>query len=181
MPVAPEIEYRIEIPEKVSAKYDNGKLTIKGPKGEISRVFMDDNVRMELDGKVIRIYVKLPKKRDAAIAGTWNAHVRNMINGVENEYTYKLKVVYAHFPMKINVKGKEIVIENFLGEKRPRKALIYGNVKVEVKNDIILVHGPNIEDVGQTAANIERATRIKDYDPRVFQDGIYIINKGEEE
>ncbi|MGC9122507.1 MAG: 50S ribosomal protein L6 [Thermoplasmata archaeon] len=181
MPVAPEIEYKIEIPEKVTAKYENGILTIKGPRGEISRTFLDDKVKMELNGKIIRIYIPLPKKSESAIAGTWNAHVKNMIKGVMDGFTYKLKVVYAHFPMKISVKGKEVIIENFLGEKKPRKAEIFGNVKVEVKGDIVTVSGVNIEEVGQTAANIERATRIKDYDPRVFQDGIYIINKGDEE
>jgi LSU ribosomal protein L6P len=108
------------------------------------------------------------------------AHVRYMVKGVTEGYVYKLKIVYAHFPMKVNIKNNEVIIDNFLGEKTPRRAEIFGNVKVEIKNDIVTVTGINIEEVGQTAANIERGTKIKDYDHRVFQDGIYIISKGDE-
>jgi len=180
MPVTESIEFKIELPQGVSAGFENGLLTIKGPNGEVKRTFLDDRVKMRLNGRIVEISVFLPDKKDSALAGTWRAHVRNMIRGVTEGYIYKLKIVYAHFPMKVNIKNKEVIIENFLGEKMPRKAEIFGNVKVEVKNDIVTVSGINIEEVGQTAANIERATKIKNYDPRVFQDGIYIISKGDE-
>jgi len=180
MPVSETIELKMELPKGVSARYENGVLTIKGPKGEISRTFIDDRVKMQLNGNSIIINVSLPDRKDSALAGTWKAHVRNMVKGVTEGYVYKLKIVYAHFPMKVNIKNNEVIIENFLGEKTPRRAEIFGNVKVEIKNDIVTVTGINIEEVGQTAANIERATKIKDYDPRVFQDGIYIISKGDE-
>ena len=73
--------------------------------------------------------------------------------------------------------GSEVQISNFLGEKRPRRAKIVGSTQVEIKGDVLLVNGPDIEAVGQTAANVEQATKIKNYDPRVFQDGIYIVEK----
>jgi large subunit ribosomal protein L6 len=88
-----------------------------------------------------------------------------------------MKIVYAHFPIKTAIKGDTFVVENFLGEKCPRKTKILGDTKVTVKGDQVLLNGPNVEDVGQTAANIERATKIKGFDPRVFQDGIYIVEK----
>ncbi|MGC8598760.1 MAG: 50S ribosomal protein L6 [Thermoplasmata archaeon] len=179
MVVSENLVYRIDAPEGVSFHLENGRLRVKGPKGEIEREFLDDRVRMRQEGNSIVIECELPRRRELALAGTWNAHVRNMVKGVREGYEYRLKIVYAHFPIKVSIKGKEILIENFLGEKRPRRAEIFGNCKVEVKNDIVTVTGINIEEVGQTAANIERATRIKDYDPRVFQDGIYIISKGD--
>ena len=101
-----------------------------------------------------------------------------MIKGVTDGFVYQMKVVYSHFPMKVSVKGNELVIENFLGEKHPRKAKLYGDVKVNVKGDTVTVEGINREEVGQTAANIEHATRVKNRDIRVFQDGIYIVSKG---
>ncbi len=180
MPVSELINIKIDVPESVNVRYENGILEVSGPKGKIFREFKDDKVRMDIENRTISIRCDLPKRKDAALAGTWEAHVKNMIKGVTEGFTYKLKIVYAHFPMKVSVKGKEILIENFMGEKSPRKAYIKGDVKVEVKGDTVTVTGINIEDVGQTAANIERATRIKDYDPRVFQDGIYIVSKGEE-
>lgn len=179
MVVSENLSYKIDAPQGVSFTFKDGILTVKGPRGELKREFIDDRVHMRQDGNTIYIECELPRKREVALAGTWNAHVRNMLKGVTEGYEYRLKIVYAHFPIKVNVKGKEVLIENFLGEKRPRRAEIFGNCKVEVKNDTVIVTGINIEEVGQTAANIERATRIKDYDPRVFQDGIYIVSKGD--
>ncbi len=177
MPVAPEVEYVVPIPDGVSASLDGFKLTIKGPKGTLQREFKHEKVKMSLDEKGVRIYCALPKKKDAALAGTWRAHVKNMIRGVTEGFRYELKIVYAHFPMKVSVRGRKVVIENFLGEKTPRYADIYGDVKVTVKGNTVIVEGINVEECGQTAANIERATRIKGRDPRVFQDGIYIVSK----
>jgi large subunit ribosomal protein L6 len=101
-----------------------------------------------------------------------------MIEGATKGYTYRLKVVFSHFPMKVGVKGSEVIIENFLGEKYPRRATIRGRSKVEVKGDQVLVTGPDLEEVSQTAANVEQATIIRNKDPRVFQVGIYIVSKG---
>ena len=101
-----------------------------------------------------------------------------MIIGVTNGFEYKMKIVYSHFPVKTTVKGDMFVIENFLGEKHPRRADILGDTKIKVKGDEVILTGHNKENVGQTAANIEQVTKIKGYDPRVFQDGIYIVQKG---
>ncbi len=105
--------------------------------------------------------------------GTIEAHVNNMIKGVTEGYTVKLKIVYMHFPFTLKTSGKEISINNFLGEKTPRKTKIVGDCKVEVKGDEITITGINKDDVGQTAANLERATWVRARDRRVFQDGIF--------
>ncbi|RJS73981.1 50S ribosomal protein L6, partial [Candidatus Bathyarchaeota archaeon] len=83
----------------------------------------------------------------------------------------------AHFPISVRVKDGYVVIENFLGERSPRYAKIVGDVKISVEQDDVVVKGIDIEKVGQTAANIENATRIKGKDPRVFLDGIYVYQK----
>ena len=101
-----------------------------------------------------------------------------MIKGVKNGFEYRMKIVYSHFPMKTTVRKDGLYIENFLGESSPRKAKIIGSTKVQVSGDEVILTGNNKEDTGQTAANIELATNIKGYDPRVFQDGIYIVSKG---
>ena len=77
----------------------------------------------------------------------------------------------------MEVKGKEMLIKNFLGEKQPRKAKIPGQTKVEVKGQEVTVTGLSKEDVGQTIANIRSATRIRNRDSRVFQDGFYIVEQ----
>ena len=70
-----------------------------------------------------------------------------------------------------------VVIDNFLGEKAPRQTEIHGDTEVAVDGEELTLSGPNIEDVGQTAADIEQLTRVSGKDTRVFQDGVYITKK----
>ena len=118
------------------------------------------------------------RKKEKALIGTWNAHLNNMVKGVDKGFLYEMKIIFAHFPMKVAVKGNVVTIDNFLGEKATRSSTIVGDVKVNVKGDALTIEGNNIEDVGQTAGNLEKATIVKGRDTRVFQDGIYMISKG---
>jgi len=97
-----------------------------------------------------------------------------MITGVRKGFTYKLKIVFSHFPISVKVKDKTVLIENFTGERNPRKSKIVGNAQVKIQTEDIIVQGVDIEEVSQTAANIEQATKVKRKDPRVFLDGIYV-------
>jgi len=102
-----------------------------------------------------------------------------MITGVTKGYTYKLKIVFSHFPITVKVQDKAVLIENFTGERRARSAKILGDVKVKIEPDDIIVQGATLEDVSQTAANIEQVTRVTKKDPRVFLDGIYVYERNE--
>jgi len=93
---------------------------------------------------------------------------------VTEGWEYSMEVFYSHFPMQVSVDGDEIVIENFLGEKAPRRTPVRGDTDVSVDGEELSISGPDIEDVGQTAADIEQLTRVSDKDTRVFQDGVYI-------
>ncbi len=167
----------IEVPEKVQVAVDGGQVTVKGPLGEVSRRLLDTNVNVvKQDGSVL-VVVNTGRAKHRALMGTFAAHIRNMMHGVTEGFECTMKIVYAHFPIKASVKGDTFVIENFLGEKHPRRADILGKTKVVVKGDQVVITGSDIEEVGQTAANIERATKIRGFDPRIFQDGIYITKK----
>ncbi|OLE56260.1 50S ribosomal protein L6 [Euryarchaeota archaeon 13_1_20CM_2_64_92] len=137
-------------------------------------------MRIDVNGPQATVRCEYPRRKEAALLGTFAAHLRNMVVGVREGFTYEMKIVYSHFPLKATVKGAEFVIENFLGEKFPRKTRIVGETKVEVNGDQVLLTGPDVEAVGQTAANIEQATKIRGFDPRIFQDGIYITKKAGE-
>ena len=173
-------EERIATPSGVTLKLEGDEVLVSGKLGALRRRLRHPRVSLAIDGGELRIRSDLPNRREKAVVGTFAAHVRNMIVGVTAGFTYKMKIVYAHFPMKASVKGTEFVIENFLGEKAPRRAPILGETKVVVQGDQVLLTGMNVEDIGQTAANIEQATKIRGFDPRVFQDGIYITSKAEE-
>ncbi len=172
------IKREIEIPEGVKVDIKDGKVVVEGAKGKLERMLFHPKIRIEKEGNKIYLKCNSAKVKEKAIIGSYEAHIRNMIKGVTESFTYKMKIVYSHFPIKVGVKGNEVIIENFLGEKFPRKTKIFGNVKVNVKGDEITVEGINIEEAGQAAAKIESTTRIKDKDIRGFQDGIYITKKG---
>ncbi len=174
------VKREIIIPDGISVDIERLKISVSGAKGALEKdlfspLFRD--VKIEKTGNRIVITSESEKRKTKSIAGTMEAHIINMIRGVSDGYKYKLKIVYMHFPITVKVSGKEVIVQNFLGEKMPRKAEIIGDVKVEVRDDEIIVSGINKEDVGQTAANIERATWIKARDRRIFQDGIFLVSR----
>ena len=169
----------VEIPEDVDIKIDGRIVTVRGEKGELTRDFSHTPISIYLEEKRITAKANWPRKREAALVGTVCSHVRNMITGVTKGFTYKLKIVFSHFPISVKVKERTVVIENFTGERSPRIAKIVGDSKVAVKGEDIIVNGINVEAVSQTAANIEQATKIKKKDHRVFLDGIYVYERHE--
>jgi large subunit ribosomal protein L6 len=173
-----EIQVEVEVPPEVELKIEDSRVTLTGPKGSLTREFYYPGIKVEnKDGKV-SISSANHKKAIKVIKGTFGAHIRNMIKGVTKGFEYKLKIVYSHFPITVKQAGEFISIDNFLGEKTPRKSRILGNCSLLIKSDIITVSGTNVEEVAQTAANIELSTKVKGRDRRVFQDGIYLVSKG---
>ncbi|MCX8188897.1 MAG: 50S ribosomal protein L6 [Nitrososphaeria archaeon] len=170
-------EQIIEVPENLSVKFENNTLYVKGPLGQLSKDFSKIKVNISVNSNKIKLSSYSDKRRDIAVLGTAASIIKNMFYGVTKGYTYKLKVVSAHFPVTIKVKGNEVHIENFYGEKYPRIAKIVGSCQVSVEGDDVIVKGVSKEDVGQTAANIERATIVKRKDQRVFLDGVYLYER----
>ena len=173
------LETIINLPEGINASLQDNTVKIEGPQGTLEREFFHPSLEISIDNRIIKIRsTRKENKKIKALMFTWRAHINNMIKGVEKGYEYHLKVYYVHFPMTVKVEGDKIVISNFLGEKGNRYARIIGNTSVEVKGDLIIVKGINKEHVGQTAANIELATKNKGgRDRRKFLDGIYLIKK----
>ena len=169
----------IDVPDGVEVKVDGRRISVNGEKGALTRDFSEAPVSLQLEDKKITVQANWPRKREAALVGTVAAIIQNMITGVREGYTYKLKIVFSHFPISVKAKEGAVSIENFTGERSPRLTKIIGDVKVSVKEDDVIVQGINLEDVSQTAANIEQATRVKSKDPRVFLDGIFIYEKKE--
>ncbi|ADC46719.1 ribosomal protein L6P Rpl6p [Methanobrevibacter ruminantium M1] len=176
MVLAAAIREEIEIPEGVEVIIDD-EISMKGPNGEISRKFTYPNVTIKKEDDILVLETAFPKKKDKSMIGTTRAHLNNMIKGVTEGFTYHMKIVYAHFPMTVKVEGDKVTIDNFIGERHPRSSKIVGGANVQVKGDEVIITGVNKEDVGQTMANLEQATKIRGKDPRVFQDGIYLTSR----
>ncbi len=174
-----KLVYQLPIPQDASVNIDNGMLIVSGKKGSLSRMININRVDVELSGSNIILSSLKPTKREKRMMGTFYSHISNMIKGVTEGFTYKLKVSSGHFPMAVSVKGSNVEIKNFFGERKPRTAKILDNVHVVMEGEILKVTGIDIEKVSQTSANIEQATRITNRDKRVFMDRINIISKNE--
>jgi len=172
-----ELKREIIIPEGVEVKIDGKGIDAKGPKGENSRRFLYPKFKLSHEGNKIILLSANATKREKTMIGTYSAHVKNLLDGVKDGFDYKLKICSGHFPMTISFKESTVMISNFMGEKIPRKARIFNGVDVKVEGDTIIVTGYDKEKVGQSAANIELATRRTGFDKRVFQDGCYIVSK----
>lgn len=175
------IYQNIRIPEDIEVKINGDIINVKGPQGENSRKF--NLHKLELYEKDSKIFIgsKKATKKEKKRINTITAHIKNMMEGVQNKFVYELKVVSAHFPITLEKKDGGILIKNFLGEKVPRKAKIPAKAEVEIQKDIVKISSVDKEIAGQTAANIEKTTRIRNRDRRIFQDGIFITNKSGKE
>ncbi|MEK6830325.1 MAG: 50S ribosomal protein L6 [Nanoarchaeota archaeon] len=172
-----EIIQKIKIPEGIEVEVNGSLLRVKGPEGENFREFKTDKLIFEKKNDEVIIGNKKATKKEKKMINTIKSHVKNMIDGVQKKFEYKLKICYNHFPFTVEIKGNEAIIKNFLGEKIPRKLKIPGGVDVNIDKDIVKVKSSNKELAGQAAANFETATRIRLRDRRVFQDGLFIIDK----
>lgn len=173
-----KLVYNLELPEGIAVNNDTSNIKITGPRGELSRNFEHAKIKVNQEENSLKIIGKNLRRKEKALIGTWKAHLNNMIKGVNQGFLYEMKIVFAHFPMKIAAKGNIVTIDNFLGEKDTRTSTICNGANVKVKGDIVTIEGNDVEAVGQTAGNLEKATIVKGRDTRVFQDGIYLTSKG---
>ncbi|OTF08182.1 LSU ribosomal protein L6P [Halorubrum ezzemoulense] len=167
----------IDIPDDVSAETDHLELTVEGPNGSVTRRLWYPDVDVTIEDGAVVIATENEDAKTNATVGTFESHVANMIHGVTEGWEYAMEVYYAHFPMQVNVEGDEVVIENFLGESAARRTPIRGDTDVQIDGETVTLSGSDKEAVGQTAADIEQLTKVTDKDTRVFQDGVYIVEK----
>ncbi len=169
---------QITIPEEAGVKIQDNMIFVEGPLGKVSRKFDPRKIAIKAENNNVDLALPVKKetrrKPSKVMIGTMTSHIRNMIAGVTRGWEYKLKIIYSHFPITVKAEGKKIIISNFVGERSPRVTDLIGDSKIDIKGDEIIVKGIDLEDVSKTAANIENVTRIRNYDRRIFQDGIYI-------
>lgn len=168
----------IQIPEGITITIAEGIVKVNG-EAEVSKKIATKRIIVEVkEGKVIiKPNIKKPSKTEKKLINTLESHIKNMIKGVQEPYVYKLKICSSHFPMSVVLKGQEIEVTNFIGEKVPRILKIKEGTEVKVEGELITVTSPNKELAGQVAADIEKMVKRTKFDRRIFMDGIYIIEK----
>ncbi len=167
----------VTIPEGITCHIVNGELHCSKSGVSVKKKISIPGVEASLSEHILTFVNKKANRRDRSSIKALSAHLSNMFKGLAEPFVYEMEMCNVHFPMTVKVEGKEVIITNFLGEKEKRRADIVDNVKVEVKGTKIFVTSAEKESAGQTAANIETATKISKRDRRVFQDGIFITSK----
>eukprot|EP00922_Rhytidocystis_sp_ex-Travisia-forbesii_P019718 GHVS01029134.1.p1 GENE.GHVS01029134.1~~GHVS01029134.1.p1 ORF type:complete len:191 (-),score=20.19 GHVS01029134.1:318-890(-) len=175
----------ITIPEGVTVKIHSRVVQVKGKYGDLTRSFryLPVDVKLIAGGAKIKVEMWFERTLRQASLRTLCTHISNMFTGVTKKYQYKMRFVYAHFPINSNItdEGATIEIRNFLGEKRVRIVKMLPGVKVDrsanVKDEIIIT-GQDVELVSRSAALIHQSTLVKRKDIRKFLDGIYVSEKG---
>ena len=168
---------KVTIPDGVKVELEGTVLKVRGPKGQLERNVRFPQITTVVEGNDVIFSTESDRKSVIAMVGTFTAHAKNMCHGVASGFEYRMKVVYSHFPIQLKLQGNRLEINNFLGEKKARYATIVHGVTAKIGNDEIVLSGIDKELVGNTSANIEHATKIRNRDPRVFQDGIYVVER----
>lgn len=169
--------YEIEIPSGVNVSVDGENVIIKGKLGSVIKRANTKFVAVKVEGNKIivdGVKVKGLVKKSSFASTALNTEISDAVRGVQEGIEVKMKVLFAHFPMSIEIRDNKVFLKNLFGEKVPRKIDIVGSTKVEVKGQDVTVKGVDKYEVGQTIANIRKGCYARGYDTRVFQDGLYV-------
>jgi large subunit ribosomal protein L9e len=173
----------VEIPSDVKLTLNGRIVTVSGKRGELKRDFRHVSLDMRKveKGKQLRVDLWFGNRKQLACVRTVCSLIENMITGVRIGFTYKMRFVYAHFPINVTFENNTVEIRNFLGEKRVRRVTLSPGVEyvrsADVKDQIEL-SGIDLAKVSQDCANITQACLVKRKDIRKFLDGIYVSEKG---
>ncbi|KAB8259604.1 ribosomal protein L6, alpha-beta domain-containing protein [Aspergillus pseudonomiae] len=181
-------EERLPIPENVKVHIRSRVVTVEGPRGKLVKDLSHIAVtfgRPEKD--VISIEMHHGARKGVAALRTVRTLINNLIIGVTKGFKYKMRYVYAHFPINVNIEKNaetglyEVEIRNFLGEKYVRRITAQAGVEVatsaNVKDELVL-SGNSLEGVSQSAADIQQICRVRNKDIRKFLDGLYVSERG---
>ncbi len=176
-----------EFPTNVKAEIKGRSVRVKGPRGVLQRDFKHLAIDMfltEADGvQKLHVECHFGRRKSLASLRTAISHIENMVTGTTKGFEYKLRMVYAHFPININIEKKGAVVEvrNFLGEKRVRSIQMLPGVtcsRSEGVKDELTVVGNDKENVSRSCALISQSCLVRGLDIRKFLDGIYISERG---
>ncbi|KAM0697059.1 hypothetical protein Q7P36_003130 [Cladosporium allicinum] len=181
-------EESLNVPEGVKVHIKTRQVTVEGPRGTLKKDLGHLAVSFQQPSEnVIKIEMHHGARKNVAALRTVRSLVNNMIIGVTKGFKYKMRYVYAHFPINVNLDKDNdtglwvVEIRNFLGEKLIRRVQMAEGVDVEasknVKDELVLT-GNSLENVSQSAADIQQICRVRNKDIRKFLDGIYVSERG---
>ena len=139
----------IQIPKDVKVNLKGSILQVQGPLGKAYKNFKKIPVLIQINDNKILLSRIGERKKHQAIFNTSKSLIQTLCTGVVDGFTIKMKVVYSHFPVTVQVEGKKVLIKNFQGERAPRISVIKGATKVTVKGDDVIITGPVLTEIGR--------------------------------
>ncbi|KAF1356919.1 60S ribosomal protein L9 [Delphinella strobiligena] len=180
-------EETLPIPEGVKVSIKTRQVVVEGPRGTLKKDLSHVAVSFSTPKPdVLAITMHHGARKNLATLRTVRTIINNMVIGVTKGFKYKMRYVYAHFPINVNLDKNnetglwEVEIRNFLGEKIVRKVVMQDGVDVEAskaQKDELLLTGNDLEKVSQSAADIQQICRVRNKDIRKFLDGLYVSEK----
>ncbi|CAH0021842.1 unnamed protein product [Clonostachys rhizophaga] len=178
----------LDIPEGVKVSIKTRIVTVEGPRGKLVKDLSHLAVNFGQPKKnTISIEIHHGNRKNVATLRTVRSLINNLIVGVTKGFKYKMRYVYAHFPINVNLEKNaetgqvEVEIRNFVGEKVLRKVIMQAGVEVVIsanQKDELVLSGNSLEAVSQSAADIQQICRVRNKDIRKFLDGLYVSEKG---
>lgn len=163
----------IHIPSQVEVTYVDGTLTVKGPKGELSRPIVGD-ITVVVEGDTVTITKSKDTQKSRALWGTYAAHLHNMIEGVTQGFTKILEIEGVGY--KADAQNGKVKLS--VGFSHPVELVAPKGVEVKTESGVITVSGIDKEIVGQFAADIRKMKKPEPYKGKgIRYRGEYIIRK----
>jgi large subunit ribosomal protein L9e len=179
-----KVSKEVPIPEEVKVKVQSRRIWVEGPRGKLYRDFKHAMVTIKkTQNNTVLVEKRFEKKKRCAVVKSIAGHIRNLFVGVTQGFRYKMKLVYAHFPINATVmnEGKSLQVLNYIGQKDKRRINVRPGVKIVEPadgKDELWLEGNDIDAVSQSASSIWQSCRVTDKDIRKFLDGIYVYAKG---
>jgi len=148
----------IEIPAGVEITRNGESFSVEGPKGTLTRDFRND-IEIKVADKTINLSLKRNDKFSKSLWGTYAAHIRNMIAGVQTPYQKKL--ILEGIGFKSEVKGKEMHFA--LGFSHPVVVQIPEGITATAEKNVITISGIDKELVGGFAASVRALKKPEPY------------------
>src|SRR3989338_4230770 len=117
-----DLRLQVALVKGITAVVAGYSLTVKGPKGEVIKTFINPKIKISVENEKVVLFSPQATKREKTVMRSFESHIKNMVEGVQEPHIYKLKICSSHFPMNVSISGKDFQVKNFLGKSVPQKA-----------------------------------------------------------
>ena len=148
----------ITLPEKTEIKVSGGRVSVKGPLGELSRI-LHPVIEVNINGNELAVNINKTTLESRALWGTYASHITNMISGVNK--LFEKTLILEGIGFKSEVSSGQINLA--LGFSHPVSVSIPEGLKVIAEKNVLTISGIDKEEVGQFASKLRSLKKPEPY------------------